>query len=68
MERFIIWREDGRKIPVEVLLEKMPDVDILSRRPNRLVVRMTPHDAQEICAALPELRMQQDQRYTLLKH
>lgn len=68
MERFIIWREDGGKISVEVLLEKMPDVDILSRKPNRLVVRMTPHDAQEICAALPELWMQQDQRYTLLKH
>ena len=39
MERFIVWREDGGKIPVEVLLEKMPDVDILSCKPHRLVVR-----------------------------
>ncbi len=68
MERFIIWREDGGTILVKELLERVPDADIVSQRKGRLVVRMTPHDAQEMCAALPELRMQPDQRYSLLGH
>ncbi len=65
MERFIIWREDGAAIVVQELLERVPDADIVSQRKGRLVVRMTPHDAEEMCAALPGLKMQPDHRYTL---